>query len=227
MSEPEARVFLFLRGLGVPFSWRQFDGQSQAPTFMSVMQSQNFVPEFTLTEYKIIILVIGDYYGSIPGILNTAGLAQACFENDGWKVAALWQTEIINDVGKAIFSKLPILATPSIKGGPKNFAESYDKKYLERVRQFARGNAFKRRKYFTKDKIWVDRTSIRKPKRGDRRRSAKIVLETKPQEDYLVGGSRLSGAFNTSAFKKTKYRTARTTRYALPLYRKQPEKGQQ
>jgi hypothetical protein len=224
MSEPEARVFLFLKGLGVPFSWREFDGKSQAPQFVEFMPA--YVPEFTLTEYKIVILVIGSYWGTLPGILDNALIAQVLLEADGWKVAALREQEIRNDVGKAIFGALPQLAGATIKGSPKNFPESYDKKYLERVREFARGNAFKRRKYFTEGKTWVDRTSIRKPKRGDRRRSAKIEKEATPIEPYAVGGSRLTGAFNFN-FKKSRYHTARTTRYSLPLYRKQPEKGQQ
>jgi len=77
MSEPEARVFLFLKGLGVPFSWRQFDGKAYAPQFSEFMPS--FVPEFTLTEYRIVILTIGSYWGTLPGILDNNGLAAAFF----------------------------------------------------------------------------------------------------------------------------------------------------
>lgn len=224
MSETEARIFIFLRGLGVPFSWRQFDGKAQAPQFSEFMPS--FVPEFTLTEYKIVILTIGSYWGTLPGILDNNGLAAAFLEADGWKVALIWEQEIRNDVAKAILDKLPELKASTIRGGPKNFPESYDKTYLDRIRQFARANAFKRRKYFTEGKTWVDRTSVRKPKSGDRRRSATIEREVKPQETPTVGGSRLRGTFNFN-FNKSKYKSARSTKFSEPLYRKQPEKGQQ
>lgn len=222
MSETEARVFIFLRGLGVPFSWREFDGQ--APQFKEFMPS--YSPEFTLSEYKIVILIVGSYWGNLPGILETTLTAQLLLEADGWKVAKIWEQEIRNDVAKAILDKLPELKASTIRGGPKNFPESYDKTYLDRIREFARANAFKRRKYFTEGRTWVDRTSVRKPKRGDRRRSARIERAVKPQETPSEGGSRLRGTFNFN-FNKSKYKTARSTKFSEPLYRKQPEKGQQ
>ena len=224
MSEPEARVFMFLKGLGVPFSWRQFDGQAQAPQFTQYMPS--YVPEFTLTEYKIVILVIGSYWGTLPGILDFALTAQLFLEADGWKVAALNEQEISNDVAKAIFDALPQLATPIIRGGPKNLPEDYDKAYIERRRQYAKSIGMRRRKAFKGKEDWDDWDGKRKPKRGDRRRSARIEREVKPQETPSVGGSRLRGTFNFN-FNKSKYKTARSTKYSEPLYRKQPEKGQQ
>lgn len=224
MSEPEARVFLFLKGLGVPFSWRQFDGKAYAPQFSEFMPS--FVPEFTLTEYRIVILTIGSYWGTLPGILDNNGLAAAFLEADGWKVALLWEQEIRNDVAKAILDKLPELGTPTIRGGPKNFPEDYDKTYMERRREQIRSVNFRKRKFFDENKKWDDWDGKRKPKRGDRRRSARIEREVKPQETPSVGGSRLRGTFNFN-FNKSKYKSARSTKFSEPLYRKQPEKGQQ
>jgi len=222
MSEPEARVFLFLKGIGVPFSWRQFEGY--APQFQEFMPS--YVPEFTLSEYKIVILITGSYWGSLPGILENVLIAQTFLEADGWKVASLNEQEISNDVGKAIFNALPQLNAATVRGGPKNFPESYDKAYMERRRQNAKSIGFRRKLPFNKDARWGEISDKRRPKRGDRRHSAKIELDVKPQESYLVGGSRLKGSFNFN-FKNSRYQTARTTRYSLPLYRKQPEKGQQ
>ena len=224
MSEPEARVFLFLKGLGVPFSWREFDGKAYAPQFSELMPS--FVPEFTLTEYRIVILTIGTYWGSLPGMLDNNGLAAALLEADGWKVALLWEQEIRNDVAKAILDKLPQLSSPSMRGGPKNFPESYDKSYMERRREQVRSLNFRKRKFLLEGAKWDDWDGKRKPKRGTRRQSARIVKELQPEETPTVGGSRLRGTFNFS-FNKTKYRAARGTRFSEPLYRKQSEKGQQ
>lgn len=224
MSEPEARVFLFLKGLGVPFSWRQFDGQAQAPQFMAYMPS--YVPEFTLSEYKIVILVIGSYWGTLPGILDFALTAQLFLEADGWKVAALNEQEISNDIAKAVFDALPQLNAPTIRGGPKNFPEDYDKAYNERRRQYARSIGMRRRKPFKGEEDWDDWDGKRKPRRGSRRQSNRIERESVAPEPYSVGGSRLTGSFSFN-FKKSRYRTARSTSYSLPLYRKQPEKGQQ
>jgi len=147
-------------------------------------------------------------------------------EADGWKVALLWEQEIRNDVAKAILDKLPQLGVPTIKGGPKNFPEDYDKTYMERRREQIRSVNFSKRKFFDENKKWDDWDGKRKPKRGDRRRSARIEREVKPQETPSVGGSRLRGTFNFN-FNKSKYKTARSTRFSEPLYRKQPEKGQQ
>lgn len=224
MSEPEARVFIFLKGLGVPFSWRQFDGKSLAPQFSEFMPS--FVPEFTLTEYKMVILIVGSYWGTLPGLLNNNALAQVWLEADGWKVASLLEQDIRNDVSKAIFDQLPSLASPIIRGGPKNFPEDYDKAYMERRREFARQLNFRKRKFFDENKKWDDWDGKRKPKRGDRRRSASIEREMQPTETPTVGGSRLRGTFNFN-FNKSRYKTARSTRFSEPVYRKQPEKGQQ
>jgi G:T-mismatch repair DNA endonuclease (very short patch repair protein) len=224
MSEPEARVFLFLQGLGVPFSWREFDGKTQAPQFTALMPS--YVPEFTLTEYKIVILVVGSYWGSIPGILENTLIAQVLLEQDGWKVGLLQEQDIRTDVAKAVLAQLPQLNTPVIRGGPKNFPESYDKAYMERRRQNAKSIGFRMKKPFSEDANWDDWDGKRKPKRGDRRRSARIERETKPYESYNVGASRLTGTFSFN-FKKSRYTSARTTKYSEPLYRKQPEKGQQ
>jgi len=224
MSEPEARVFLFLKGLGVPFSWREFDGKAYAPQFAEFMPS--FVPEFTLTEYRIVILVIGTYWGSLPGVLDTNGLAAAWLQADGWKVALLWQQDITNDVAKAVLKELPELAAPTFRGGPKNFPEDYDKSYMERRRQYLRSVNFQKRKFFDETQKWDDWDGKRKPKRGDRRRSARIIREARPEETPTVGGSNLRGTFNFN-FNKSRYKAARNTRFSMPLYRKQPEKGQQ
>src|SRR5690606_35314459 len=82
MSSTEARVHLWLEYRQVPFSWRWFDGYS--PNLSYLMP--DFHPEFTLKEYKVVILVIGTFWGTVPGILDRNALAQVLLEEEGWTV---------------------------------------------------------------------------------------------------------------------------------------------
>jgi len=92
MSAVEAMVHLALEAHKVPFSWRFFDGE--APTFQQLLVNTGYQPEFTLREYKLVILVTGGFYGTLPGVLDKTALAQVCLEEDGWKVVNLFDQDI-------------------------------------------------------------------------------------------------------------------------------------
>jgi len=112
MSATEARVHLELERLGVPFSWRFFDGESVTLTYLI----PDFTPEFTLKEYKSVIIVVGGFFGTLPGILDKNALAAVALEEDGWKVAFLNEDEIIEDVTAALKRQLPEVAAARTKG---------------------------------------------------------------------------------------------------------------
>src|SRR5688572_19288549 len=114
MSEVEAMVHLELEKRGVPFSWRYFDAIELAPNLALLMP--DFAPEFTLKEYKYVILIIGEFFGTLPTVLDRNAFGQVLLEADGWTVAVLFEDEIRDDVGKALDSKLPLLAAAAIKG---------------------------------------------------------------------------------------------------------------
>lgn len=190
MSSLEARVHLFLEGLGVPFSWRKFDGQALAPNLMWLMPT--FIPEFTLTEYKVVILLIGTYWGTVPGVLDTNGLAAVLLEADGWTVVVLWEQEVLNDLSGTIFKKAPALQTAAIRGGPKVQLAQYPLSYLDRLRQYARAIAFKRTKWADSEAQWGRRRK-RQPKRGIRREPTNITKRTVAEDRGLTGVSRYSG----------------------------------
>jgi hypothetical protein len=216
MSEPEARVYLYLVSLGVPFSWRNFDGDSLAPSFATI--AKPFItPEFTLTEYKVVIMVLGQYWGGLPAVVNTVSLAEVTLEADGWKVATLLEDEIKRDVERAIFDKLPGVNLGSIKGEPKTQVTSYDKFYVQRRKEYARAAGFQRRKFFEPLKNIDTFAGKRNPKRGDRRQSNRINIQTNKPTVSFTGASRLSG---TIAKGNPKVARKASNRFALPLWRK-------
>lgn len=110
MSEVEALVHLELEARGVPFSWRFFDGES--PTLQLLMP--DFTPEFTLREYKAVILIIGGFFGVLPSVIDKNAMATVFLEEDGWTVALLTEQDIRSDVAGALDAVIPGLGT--IKG---------------------------------------------------------------------------------------------------------------
>ena len=114
MSEIEAMVHLDLEARRVPFSWRYFDGNSVTLKTLA----PDFNPEFTLKDFKLVILIIGNFWGTLPSILDVNALAQVALENDGWKVVSLFEDEIRKDVHQLIDRKLPELVNPAITGPP-------------------------------------------------------------------------------------------------------------
>lgn len=217
MSEPEARVYLYLLSLGIPFSWRNFDGDSLAPTF-AVLAKPFITPEFTLTEYKVVIMVLGQYWGGLPAVANTTSLAEVSLEADGWKVAVLMEDEIKRDVERAIYEKLPGVNFGSIKGEPKTQVTSYDKFYVQRRAEYARAASFKRRKFFEPLENIDTFTGRRKPKRGDRRQSNRVTISSLRPVVSFTGASRLSG---TMLKGDRKVARKPSNRFALPLWRKE------
>lgn len=145
MSSVEARVHLDLERRQVPFSWRYFDGESVHLTTLI----PGFAPEFTLREYKIVILVVGNFWGTLPGILDVNALAQAALEADGWKVVTLFENEVVENVARALDSKAPELVAPAFRGKPRpNPYGNVD--LMKTRRENLRGQGLRRRKFETK-----------------------------------------------------------------------------
>lgn len=218
MSEPEARVFIFLTQLGVPFSWRWFDGDAQAPQFATIVKPFG-VPEFTLTEYRIAIIVQGAYWGGMPGVLDLAAAMKTWLEADGWKVGILYEGDIINDVQKALFKEFPGVSFGSIPGGPKNMPTAYDKKFNLRRRLFAATQGFNRRILLKPLDNLNTYTGKRKITKGDKRQPIRII-EAKPPVDSSIMGI-VSGRYRgvAPAAKKKVTRTP-NRKFALPVWQK-------
>lgn len=112
MSEVEAMVHLELERRQVPFSWRFFDGESVQLQYLM----PDFHPEFTLREYKVAILILGGFFGTLPGVLDKNALASVLLEEDGWTVVLGHEQEIRENVVQFIDTNLPMLVTPTILG---------------------------------------------------------------------------------------------------------------
>lgn len=112
MSSIEARVHLALEAHNVPFCWRYFDGV--APTFLAQFGESGYQPEFTILELKTILIVQGAFWGALDEVLDTVALAEACFAQDGWTVAVLWEGEILSLGAWELMLKLvPAISTIS------------------------------------------------------------------------------------------------------------------
>lgn len=135
MSSIEAMIYLVLRDKKVPFMWRYFDGDS--PSIKALMPE--FAPEFTLSEYKTVILIIGNFWGTLPGLIDKNALAQALLEHDGWKVLTLYENDIRLNPTKALTDKMPELANPAIQGVEKLNPFGADKLLAERLTKLRLG----------------------------------------------------------------------------------------
>jgi len=144
MSDVEARVYLWLWRQNVPFSWRYFDGE--APNFQELLPG--FTPEFTLSEYKLVILILGMYYGQLPGVLDKNALAQATLEYDGWKVVVLWEMDVVRDVNQTMTFAVPELVHPAITGPPKANPLGITPDYVSARRTRLSGVQLRKRKFF-------------------------------------------------------------------------------
>lgn len=144
MSEVEAMVDLELLRRQIPFSWRYFDAPEDAPNLTLMMP--DFAPEFTLKEYKYVILIVGAFFGTLPSVLDRNAFGQVLLEADGWTVAVLFEDEIRADVAKALDSQLPNLASAPIKG-PERPNPFGTPDFMARRREQLQGQALARSKF--------------------------------------------------------------------------------
>lgn len=180
MSDPEAMVKLELDKMGVPYSWRFFDGDS--PTLKLLIP--DFAPEFTLREYKTVIMVVGGFFGTLPGVLDRTSLAQVALEYDGWKVAILLEADILKNPWWAIVSQLPDLKSPTIRGperpNPIGAVQIFTDT-LNKRREQLRGLALHRSKYALDqkgDRNRRNRVIVNRARRRRRRRGSGAVTPT-------------------------------------------------
>jgi len=171
MSEPEAMVHLELERRKIPFTWRYFDGESLGITFTM----PDFAPEFTLREYKTVILIIGEFWGELPGIMDKNALATAILEAEGWKVAWFFEMDIRAGVSALIDKELPELVKPAFTGKPRDNPYGIPD-LMKRRREQLRGQGLRRAKFESKGS---ERDSRRRKRRfvsgsdGSRRRRSR------------------------------------------------------
>jgi hypothetical protein len=165
MSDPEAMVKLLLDNLRVPYSWRYFDAApEEAPTLRYLIP--DFAPEFTLREYKLVIIVVGGFYGTLPGVLDKTALAMVALEQDGWRGVMLLDAEIRRNVREALVSKVPELAVPAITGGERENPYGAKELMTERLKRLG-GYGLKKRHFIKQDRS----TDTRRNSDPDRRRN--------------------------------------------------------
>lgn len=140
-SQPEARVQLELEARHLKFAYRYFQGD--APITKQLIP--DFNPEFTLPDYKVVIMVQGSgFFGQLPGVLDKTALASVLLEKDGWK-AVIWTEEAIRQDGVATLMdrELPQLRNATLTG-PEIVSPYGHPLTMETRRRFLRGLALLR-----------------------------------------------------------------------------------
>jgi very-short-patch-repair endonuclease len=171
MSEIEAMVHLELERRKVPFSWRYFDGESlHLKTLMP-----DFTPEFTLRELRVVVLIAGNFFGTLPGILDMNALAQVLLEEDGWTVLTLFEDEIRADPSRAL-DQVPALINPTVQGGPRPNPYGIPD-FMQKRRQQLRSQGLLRGRFA------LDKGSTRSGRRRIRRRLRGDSGRTRAQQD--------------------------------------------
>lgn len=147
MASAEAMVHLELERRHIPFSWRYFDGDS--PWLKELIP--DFAPEFTLREQRLVIIVVGAYFGTLPGVLDRTALAQAALEEDGWKVVSLFAYDIERDGANITLNRhVPELIQPVATGEPRK--SPYDPPtYFEELRKRISALALRRARFALKN----------------------------------------------------------------------------
>lgn len=187
MAKSEAMVHLYLEEKRVPFSWRHFDGE--AIHFQYLMR--DYLPEFTLRECKIVIIIIGTYQvENIPGILDKSALAVALLEQDGWKVGVLYEQEILaKGPAAAVEAVLPELRAPWVHGPPRPNPYGHPD-MMEQRRRFASALSLHRKQWFQDER--EGRTKGRATRGSDARRQRSGVSSRtrRRRTEGVSGGGR-------------------------------------
>lgn len=113
MSWPDAIVRRELEIRRIPFSYRYFK-----PEWCPILKVllPDYHPEFTLPDYKIVILVMGQFWGTLPGIIDRDALGKVALESQGWKVVVWHELDIRQRVLQLFSRDLPMLDDPQITG---------------------------------------------------------------------------------------------------------------
>lgn len=112
MPSTDARVYLELTRRRIPFSYRFFNHFD--PYIAQLLPG--WAPEFTLRDFKIVIVVKGTFFGQIPGVLMKDVLASVILQQSGWKFLTWHEFDIVSNVGKLVDS-VPELRSPAKTGG--------------------------------------------------------------------------------------------------------------
>ena len=167
MSQPEAMIKLDLERRKVPFSWRYFDGVS--PQLTELMPGYH--PEFTLTEYKVVIILLGNFFGFLPGPLDTVALAQTLLELDGWKVKVFVEDDVRKDISGLIDRELPELINGIYRGKEKIGPYGRPDLLAERRNQLRELGASRAKRL----RGGAEREPGRRGRRGRRRRARNLI----------------------------------------------------
>lgn len=182
-SNPESRVQLELEARHIAFAYRYFQGP--APTVQKLIP--DFNPEFTLPDYKIVIMVQGSgFFGQLPGAIDKSALASVLLQKDGWQ-SVIWTEDAIRQDGVASLMDhdLPQLRNATLQG-PEIQSPFGHPLTMETRRAYLRGLALLRA-IFTPQTV-EGATNVR-----PRTRRSYLRGSDSDSSRYRPGGQRTSG----------------------------------
>lgn len=87
----DAYMWIALTQRGVPFYYRWF---SENVAFIRELLP-DWAPEFTIPARKTVIVILGEFYGNIPSIIDTTALAKAILDQNGWTTYIVLESTIL------------------------------------------------------------------------------------------------------------------------------------
>lgn len=92
-TKPEAIVYAYLKRLGVNFRF-----QWTHPDYETTEYVENFKPDFTLPEHKVVIEINGAYWHLKPETRERDLIKYSLLQLQGWKVVVWWDWEVESDI---------------------------------------------------------------------------------------------------------------------------------
>jgi hypothetical protein len=161
LPSTDARVMIRLNQMRVPYSYRYFNADN--PYIKTLLPG--WAPEFTLKDYKLVILVVGSFFGNIPSVISQNALATVILQQEGWKVLTWHEVDIVSRLDW-LFAQEPKLRNP-VKLGPP-YKNPFEASLPNIMEQFRRMRAMRKVTVSARQKVETRGTGSRRhtPKRS-------------------------------------------------------------
>jgi len=182
ISAADAKMWLTLIGWGVRFSYRLPVSAwtvAPAPVMLKALLP-DWAPEFLLPYQKTVIVILGDFFGGIPAVLDQAALGQAILKQSGWKV------RVVNEFELESKSPGKILAEMGVRGTPGSAGQVLPNPYgiPDTMERFRRMRATAKKYISTNTRVSYGPLGAGRVRPGERRRGVRAGRGFTPGRTY-------------------------------------------
>jgi hypothetical protein len=85
----DVKMILTLQSLGLDYWYRLPASKWQPGSVMLKALIPDWAPEFVFPVSKVVIVILGAFFGNIPSVIDATALGKAILEREGWKVAVI------------------------------------------------------------------------------------------------------------------------------------------